>query len=76
MHDQTHACRGKAVNQLEAPLTEAKSTEHCKDSSKFLRKAEDREENSSVFRLPVKLEAFYAVEQKAPQQREERNGQK
>ena len=46
--------RGKAVNQLEAPLTEAKSTAYRKDSLKFSRKAEDREENSSAFRLLVK----------------------
>ena len=45
------SCMGKAVNQLEAPFTEAKSTAHCKDWSKSSCKAKDREENSLAFDL-------------------------
>ena len=36
--------RGRAVNQLEAPLTEANSTAHCSGDSKISCKGEVREE--------------------------------
>jgi len=60
------SCRGRTVNQLEAPLTETKSTAHCKEASKFSCRDEHKEECISALDFPIK--DFYAVEQKKPQQ--------